>query len=78
MRRIITALTAVSVIGIVLAAGFFTRATWLPWLTPAATDAKDDLAHGPVVETQQLMPVRHSVSRSVRMVSSVTYIDRRP
>jgi membrane fusion protein, heavy metal efflux system len=52
-RRVLTILT---IIILCAAGGFFTRATWLPWVTPASSNgnAEDDHAHGPVVEMQQV------------------------
>jgi biotin carboxyl carrier protein len=58
LRRVLTTLVGVVLLGGMVAAGFVTRGTWLPWVTPATSagkgEDKHDGAHGPVGEAQQV------------------------
>jgi multidrug resistance efflux pump len=58
LRRLLTGLTGLALLGGAAVAGYANRAAWLPWLTPAPTTAADDDkregAHGPVVEAYQV------------------------
>jgi membrane fusion protein, heavy metal efflux system len=49
-------LTILALCAILVTAGFFTRETWLPWLSSGSSTGnfEEDHSHGPVVEAQQV------------------------